>query len=285
MRQKISNKKISGLSAKLMAAIFSLVLLGGLSSCDKFELPEAGSQPDLTPPSADFSYAPNDADPLQINFSNLSVESTDFVWDFGDGNTSSEATPSNMYTAFGDYTVTLTASDKLNQVDVMTKTISVIEPDNKFEPVIENPGFDIEGDDSYRNHWRNGDLGEVMQITSSPIHEGVKAAKFPSGGDRIAYQLITVQANKEYTLSFYYTMKTSPAGDLTVRMLAGHVTDPAQVEAKTINSVTVNDQTDANTFVKGTLVFNSGDNTEVAIHVNNSAVECRIDTFSIVENE
>ncbi len=262
----------------LQILVFAAVLLT-FSACED-ELPEEGSLPDLTPPEAAFSYAADPGDYKVINFANLSISATDYAWDFGNGTTSTDSDPTVTF-ADGTYEVTLTASDRLGATSSVTKTIEIVEPVVAFTPEILNPGFDIEGDDSYRDGWRNGDLGGVIQITSSPIHAGVKAAKLPSAGDRIGYQLVTVLPDTDYTLRFYYTMKTSPVGTMTVSMLAGDVTDPALVASSTIASVTLDDQSDADTYVPGSLSFNSGANTEVAIYFGNVGVECRIDSFTI----
>lgn len=256
-----------------------------LSSCDfTYDLPEANSIADETPPSASFDFKQDDADYLTIDFSNLSGSATDYVWDFGDGSTSTAKNPSHTYAEIGNYTVTLSASDKLGVVNSLTRTVEIIEPVDDFVPVILNAGFDEEGDDSYRDHWKNLELGGILQITSSPVHQGPKAGKFPSAGDRIAYQLISVQPNKNYLLSFYYTMKTSPEGTMSVAILAGHVTEEEQIEGATIAEKTLDDQSDASTYVLEKIPFNSGDNSEVAIFVSNVGVECRIDSFEIENN-
>jgi len=261
----------------LMLAIFAFAFSG----CDNYDLPEEGSIPDETPPSASFSFTPSEADYKEIRFTNLSISATDYAWDFGDGNTSTTKDAINVYAADGTYTVSLTATDKLGATDTYTTEVRIEEPVNDFVPEILNPGFDIEGDDSYRDGWRNGDLGGVIQITSSPVHEGEKSAKLPSAGDRIGYQLITVLPDTEYNLSFYYTMKNDAAGSIFVSMLAGEVTDPAEIAAKTIAIFEGTDQTDPNTYAQGSIVFNSGSNSQVAIYFTNVGVECRIDTFSI----
>ncbi|MEL6592478.1 MAG: PKD domain-containing protein, partial [Bacteroidota bacterium] len=223
-------------------------------------------------------------DYLQINFANLSASATDYAWEFGDGATSTSSDPVHTYDTTGTYTVRLTATDKLNVSSTIEKSIIIEEPIVAFTPEIYNPGFDIEEPDSYRDGWRNSDLGGVIQITSSPVHAGEKSAKFPSAGDRIAYQLITVQENKDYVVSFYYTMKTSPAGTMTVSILGGAVNDPTKINEATISSVTLNDQSDADEYVLASVSFNSGLNTEVAIYVSNVDVECRLDSFTIVED-
>lgn len=151
-------------------------------------------------------------------------------------------------------------------------------------PIILNPGFDIEGNKSFRDHWDNSKLGGVLQVTEAPIHAGVRAAKLPPDGSRIAYQLIKVEKNKNYKVSFYYTMKPSADGTLTVAILAGHVTDSKKISASTINAVVLNDKTKANNYVLGSLDFNSGNNSEVAIFISNVAAESRVDSFTIVHN-
>ncbi len=287
MKQSIKNiKNTINHPVKHMVWVVALIFLGAISSCDKFEadLPEEGSLPDLSPPEAGFSFTPNEANHREVNFTNLSFSATDYAWDFGDGNTSAEKAPVHTYEEDGFYVVTLTATDKLGATNMITQDVEITEPEYTFEPEILNPGFDIEGEDDYRDHWRNGDLGGVLQITASPVQDGIRAAKFPSAGDRIAYQLITVEQDKDYIVSFYYTMKTSPAGSLTVAILAGDITEPGDVAAATIASTTVNDQTDADTYVLGSVSFNSGSNSEVAIYVTNDSVESRIDSFTIVED-
>ena len=41
---------------------------------------------------------------------------TGYAWDFGDGQTSTDAAPSHMYAAAGTYTATLTVTDNLGLV-------------------------------------------------------------------------------------------------------------------------------------------------------------------------
>jgi PKD repeat protein/subtilisin family serine protease len=47
--------------------------------------------------------------PLTVNFTNFSVAATNFVWNFGDGQTSTNVNPSHVYTNAGSYTVSLSA--------------------------------------------------------------------------------------------------------------------------------------------------------------------------------
>jgi hypothetical protein len=157
-----------------------------------------------------------------------------------------------------------------------------------FMPTILEPGFEDnslpDGTGDGRDSWKNSALGGTIQITSSPVNSGSQAAKLPSDGTRIGYQLIEVEANTDYRVSFFYTMKTDPAGSLTVSILDGStLTDPSEVPAATITSITVNDQTDADAYIMENIVFNSGGNNMIAIFFTNDSVESRIDDFSITK--
>jgi PKD repeat protein len=59
-----------------------------------------------------------------VDFSIVDDGATDYLWDFGDGNTSTEQTPSHTYTEAGTYTVTCTASND-NCSETSTLTIEV----------------------------------------------------------------------------------------------------------------------------------------------------------------
>ena len=82
--------------------------------------------PDLpsAEPRADFSET---KDNLTVSFNNTSVNSTSFMWDFGDGGMSSDVNPVYTYSAAGDYDVTLTAMDDMGGSNSITKTVSVSE--------------------------------------------------------------------------------------------------------------------------------------------------------------
>jgi len=59
---------------------------------------------------ADFSGGPTGgAAPRAVFFTNQSVFATSYSWDFGDGHTSTDSNPMNVYSNAGDYSVTLTA--------------------------------------------------------------------------------------------------------------------------------------------------------------------------------
>ena len=235
------------------------------------------------PVTAGFNCAPDPNDYRTIMFSDASEDAVMLLWEFGDGFQYTGMDASHTYAEDGIYTVTLTAYSLTGAMDVITKEITVA---LGFVPKILENGFEDnslpDGSGDGRDSWRN-DLGGVIQITSGPTNSGSQAAKLPSDGDRVGYQRLQVEANTDYVVSFFYTMKTDPVGSLTVSILDSSIlTDLSEAAGATITSITVNDQTDADTYIQESLSFNSGDNTEIAILFTNVDVECRLDDFSIL---
>jgi PKD repeat protein len=79
------------------------------------------------PPNAVFTATPTSgAAPLPVQFTDTTVGETSRVWDFGDGTaTSTAANPLHTYTALGQYTATLTATNALGSTST-TQVISVV---------------------------------------------------------------------------------------------------------------------------------------------------------------
>jgi gliding motility-associated-like protein len=67
--------------------------------------------------------------PYNAVFNNTSLGGQQFLWDFGDGTTSTEINPTHLYPNPGTYTVHLTATDNstCNPTDDTTATITVVE--------------------------------------------------------------------------------------------------------------------------------------------------------------
>ncbi|MFD1315105.1 PKD domain-containing protein [Namhaeicola litoreus] len=284
-----TNKNFSLGKSKGLIILLAILTSVSFLSCDdyfEFDLPEEGSIEDKTPPSANFGAMQSDTDWMTYTFSNLSNSATDYLWDFGDGNTSTELEPSFTFPGEGTFSVTLTASDKLGVTSTVTKEVEVIEPEAPaalLPPVLEGSFEDgtlPDGSGDGRDSWRT-DLGGVIQITSSPVYDGSQAAKFPSAGDRVGYQELTLTPNTDYKLIYYYTMKEEAGGNLTVSVLGGSITDLSQVPGATLASHIGTDNTSSDTYVKVELPFNTGANSTVAILITNEVVECRADGFSL----
>ena len=75
-------------------------------------------------PSADFSSSVRSSclDNNSYSFSNLSTGAVSYLWDFGDGTTSTQSNPTHSYAMSGVFTVTLIATNSFGCQDVEIKT-------------------------------------------------------------------------------------------------------------------------------------------------------------------
>ncbi len=73
-------------------------------------------------PSSNFNFT---VDTLKVTFTNTSQGANTFLWNFGDGNTSTQQNPVHTYAQSGTYTVTLTASNNCGTT-TSTKTVTVV---------------------------------------------------------------------------------------------------------------------------------------------------------------
>lgn len=83
---------------------------------------------DIVTPMADFEATPDPFCGRTIFFENLSSDATDYMWEFGNGNTSNERDPSNPYEE-GNYTVQLTVSNANVEgcVDVLNAPVEIVQ--------------------------------------------------------------------------------------------------------------------------------------------------------------
>jgi len=84
--------------------------------------------PGPVPPSPGFEAAQSATDYLEYSFTNSSINAVSYEWDFGDGNTSTEASPTHVYATHNVYTVTLTAKSEGGLTQSLSKTIDIQAP-------------------------------------------------------------------------------------------------------------------------------------------------------------
>ena len=101
---------------KLYSFLLISILLFGCSSEDAPEIPEV---------KASYTFVKDDA-PGRISFINTSQNSDSYLWDFGDGTSSTLRNPVKTYTESGDYEVKLTATNsKTGSSDSFSSTVSI----------------------------------------------------------------------------------------------------------------------------------------------------------------
>lgn len=287
-------KSISFKNEKLLSLLFIICL--AFSSCtDDFVLPEAGSLPDNTLPSAAFSFSQTDPEDFRVvTFTNESGSSTDYAWDFGTGDTSSDKNPSYTYEAGeGEYTVTLTSSDKNGETATTTQVIQVIEPEepDAIVPVVINGDF-TEGQDGWKvssftggttSPFNSSSDGSNLDYDGNDTGAKTAGAKWTQGtssgsqlsdNTRFAYQAFTVSANTTYIIEWEYAIKNDvddlPDGDVMImQILDGHFDDGADA----LNAGILSEHIGTEALGKGnfTLVkteFESNDSGQIAIWIS-----------------
>ncbi|RPD93392.1 PKD domain-containing protein [Aureibaculum marinum] len=287
--------------SKLCLSTLVLITFLLTTSCDptidalSYDLAEANSKPDLKPPVASFK-ATETSDFLTYDFSNTSSSATDYLWDFGDGNTSTDVDGANTYPDEGTYTVTLTATDKLGKSDTFSMDIEVVEPEEPLAivPEILNGDFsegtsnwkpskfsdDTKGNTKAFNASSDGDPnnydGTPSGASKTPGAKwtgGTSAGPSLSGNTRYAYQAITVSPNTNYILEYSYAIKTDKddieGGDrVVVEILDGWFEDGADALNSTPLVQLVGDEANGKgNFKVVKQVFTSNATGEIAIWI------------------
>lgn len=86
-------------------------------------------------PTANFSWAPNPAEENRpTRFTNLSVGATRYLWNFGDGETSTQVNPVHQYNSTGTFQATLYAYNVANCVDSITLDVQAL-----IKPLLDVP--------------------------------------------------------------------------------------------------------------------------------------------------
>ncbi|MEZ4775620.1 MAG: PKD domain-containing protein [Bacteroidia bacterium] len=84
----------------------------------------------LTHPQANFTFSPGTGCPgLVVNFTDVSIADTtlnQWLWNFGDGTTSTLPNPQHVYNSPGTYSVSLTVTNVLNCTDTEVKTNIIV---------------------------------------------------------------------------------------------------------------------------------------------------------------
>ncbi len=90
---------------------------------------------------ADFDIPPSVCAPASVNFQNFSSGATNYFWDFGNGQTSTQANPSVVYNQAGIYTVMLAVTDSngvaCNVADTIYKIVTVLGQNGQTLPAVE----------------------------------------------------------------------------------------------------------------------------------------------------
>ena len=172
---------------------------------DNAKVIEASS---VTAPTADLTSEPSTGNFLEYTFTNTSFNASSFMWDFGDGNTSTEKSPTHTYASTGTYNVVLTATNVSGSV-MFNQSITVSDPaggatfaaalqnaDFQSFPTAENntndlvDAWSIDPDNSFNdastslyNWWANDDLETWVETPANNGGSGTQQKASSSGTD------------------------------------------------------------------------------------------------------
>jgi trimeric autotransporter adhesin len=173
--------------------------------------------------------------PLTVQFYNSSESANGLYWDFGDGSNSTERNPMHTFSALGNYTVNLTASN-LNGISSKTTEITV-----SAQPILPVANFSsnvtsgyvpltiqFNENSEYATSW-NWDFGDVSNSSDqNPIHIFTVPGNYTvnltvsnANGTNSKFENITVLLAPVYPLANFSSNVTSGFAPLSVHFNDG----------------------------------------------------------------
>ncbi|MBC3759171.1 PKD domain-containing protein [Hyunsoonleella sp. SJ7] len=110
------------------------------------------------PPSVGFSSAQSEINFLEYAFTNSSTGAVSYEWDFGDGNTSTEESPTHVYAEANVYTVSLKATNEAGLSSTLEQTIEIL------APVTADFTFEVDPDNYQTYNFMDASVGAVMLL-------------------------------------------------------------------------------------------------------------------------
>ena len=122
------------------------------------------------PPVANFSSDKQTGSfPLTVSFRDTSFNANKFLWDFGDGNTSTEVNPAHTYTSAGSYNVTLTVENNHGEdTKVVEDYIYAIKVPTTWP---------VKNGESIQAAINSADSGDIIKVYPGEYHEVLTIGK------------------------------------------------------------------------------------------------------------
>lgn len=143
--------------------------------------PTTTTAPTDDAPTANFVAEPSSSDRFEVVFANRSTDDQDdreemtYRWDFGDGGTSTEVSPTHRYASAGVFSVNLLATDRSGNTDTEVREVVIA------NPLVVNSTADRPAIDAVE---RGCDTGEVLEDEPEcTLRAAIEAADVAGGGE------------------------------------------------------------------------------------------------------
>ncbi|WP_256867432.1 PKD domain-containing protein [Winogradskyella forsetii] len=146
-------------TAFFLFSILSVIMLVGCDDDDTI----------AEPPYTLFTFEVED---LTVTFTNGSVDNPEsYIWDFGDGETSTEVNPIHTYLEGGTYTAVLTAINNSGE-NQFERTVTVTEPVPPLPPIVFESFDDYTADSTVEGQGTSGDgwAGSWTKLTGDDVN-------------------------------------------------------------------------------------------------------------------
>lgn len=174
---------------KLIKPVALILLVGIAFSCEE---DDNFGEPTGTPAVANFEFAIDEDNSLLVHFTNSSIDADTFMWNFGDGATSTEENPSHLFTDGGTFDVSLTAAN-VDGEGTLSKGVTVIAP---------APNLIVAGDMSDPSAWT---FDQIFVGDDNGVLHGIVDGEFMWKQDEgvafsnaYIYQEVAVEAGVPY---------------------------------------------------------------------------------------
>lgn len=132
---------------RLMPLVLAIWLVG--CTDDSFKIPSEVKEGPK--PVADFTYVSND---LEVQFTSTSTDAESYYWNFGDGTSSTEASPLHTFSSSGTYTVTLKVNSPAGYSSLVEKSLAVAGKVSAFYQYT-------------AKHYREGAFGRIIDFDAT----------------------------------------------------------------------------------------------------------------------
>lgn len=188
----------------------------------------------VTPPPVDFTSSTVDAcrPPLTVNFADISPDAVAWAWDFGDGGRSTLQSPAHTYNTAGEFSVSLTVTNRFGCVNTLVKNVfvQIVKPTVKIKdlpgegcvPFTFSPVPDIKAVDGVASYsWDFGDGPSSTRTGPNPSYT------YSNPGDYTLTLTITTVGGCTETVTIPNAVRTGtpPFVDFNVDKFVGCASD------------------------------------------------------------